>query len=197
MPIITKEGPGDASEVIGRALQHLSAASAPAALTLRQATAPKVTKPMRVYTVAVDEIISTDFLRMARPIGWRYLVVGGDPDARAVAAADLRDAKGGSTFGSLFHGPVPERLAEAAEVAQAKYGADPGSYEIRILELPSLYLSALWLVGPNDTNRFIPYLDGNQPTPIQIREDSEFPAKTLAAANRKRQVKAQDSDLSN
>jgi hypothetical protein len=198
MAIVTLDGPQDATNVIGRALHHLSATQTPSALGLRQASAPKVTRPIRVFTVPVDEITSTEFFRSARQIGWRYLVLDGTPNPRAIAAADLREtAEGGSSFGSLFHGHVPERLAEASQFAQEEYGSQPGDYEVRILELPSLYLSALWLVGPNDTHAFIPYLNGNEPAPPPIRLDPEFPAKVLLAANRRGQAQIFDPNLSN
>jgi hypothetical protein len=199
MTIRTPDGPADARDTIAFALADLSPLEPSSGLLRFESSPLRLAQPVRVFTVPLEEVTSSDFFRTATPVGWRYLVAGDGLLDNGVAAADVTETSGGGTaFASLFHGPVPERLTEASRVAEAEFGARPEPYDVRILELPALYLSALWLVGPNDRHVFIPYLDGTGPEPPPIRVEPDFASRAVAVANeRRRQGAGADPAASN
>jgi len=75
---------------------------------------------------------------------------------------------------------MASRLAEAAELAAKHYEAGPAAYEARVLEIPSLYMSALWLHGHRDV--FFPFLEGTQST---VNEDGRFTSRVFDLARKR------------
>ena len=101
----------------------------------------------------LNDVTDVNFLAKAVPIGWRYLIVGPGPAAITdVRRIGLR-AQGFDTS-SHSHGELADRLAKAAEFAERRYGNHAEDFEARILEIPAVHMSALWLHGPQDI--FIP-----------------------------------------
>jgi hypothetical protein len=195
MGIKTADGPAGASAAIARALSNLSSGG-PATFDMERAAPQHLTKPIQVFTVPVDLITSLDFLDMATPIGWRYLVVDSIQEPGSLAAVDVKEDEAGSaTFQALSHGRMPERLAEASQLAANLLGDTPQDFEVRILELPALYLAALWLIGTDRSNLFIPFLDATASAPVRV--DPEFPARVLARATAKRQKRTAEPGRSN
>ena len=93
------------------------------------------------------------------------------------------------SFDSLIHGRIAERLAEAAELAARKYSAEQSDFEARILEIPAIYMTALWLHGPRDI--FIPFLEGGTKDTLLLQEDPAFLARVVQTAT----VKKRQSSL--
>jgi hypothetical protein len=125
-------------------------------------------------------ITGTDFIKKAFPIGWRYFV----PTEDSLAVADLNAITGGElsasqkpTFGSLTIGKFALQLGSAVELADRKYGSGIVPYEARILEIPSLYVVALWLHGPHDV--FITVAND------EAQEDSLFVTRVVNLAKAK------------
>ncbi len=115
--------------------------------------AVNIAEPLPVYRLALDDIEGPDMLAKAKPVGWRYLL----EEPGQVAYADLTDGSGGNqAFASLSRNRNAERLNEAAHLAE-KVAANLPDVEARILDVPALHLSAVWLSG--SVSAFIPYID--------------------------------------
>ena len=103
-------------------------------------------EPLEVFRVRADQIRDGSFLKNATRSGWQYLLTGSD--SRAIA--DVREDDGIARVGRLIRGRLADGLAKAAELATYDHGAEPEGYEARILEIPALYIVALWLHGAQD-----------------------------------------------
>jgi hypothetical protein len=135
-----------------------------------------------VYYLGLDDIQGVDSLGKAKHVGWRYLV----EDSNSVAYADLVENQGGEqAFSSLSRNRNAERLSQAAHVAEKEATGLPDC-EARILDVPALQISSIWLFGPSP--RFIPYID-----PERLREpdasvsvDPDFLDRLVGRANQLR-----------
>ena len=183
MAITKLTGPLNGPAVIGQAMAHLMYRG-PDALRALGGAVPKASQPVRLFTIGFDDITSDRFLDSAVPVGWRYLIVDGGP----IAVADVKEsASGGTAFSSLIRGPIAEGLSEAADLASKKYDNDSGNYEVRVLEIPSLYISTLWLHGTREV--FFPFLAGGGVSRTAVREDPHFIQHVLQAARVKRRLR--------
>lgn len=141
----------------------------------------QVGQPIRLFMLKASDIKDANFLKNAVPVAWRYLVFG----QGLVAIADVKET-GGSvapSFGNLIRGPIAERLSQATQIAEQKYGGDLSTYEVRVLEIPSFYITALWLHGGGDV--FFPFLEGAKSNAAEIHEDPTFEARVLEIATAK------------
>lgn len=183
MTIRSSDGPVGGREAVNRALNHLMAGT-----EVPDTRAPiggadhkrRTTQPIAVFRVDLDHIHDDGFLRDAHRIGWRYLVDQNGP----AAVADVRERPDGvAAFSRMSHGAPAERLLHAAQVAAKSYGHGVrDAYEVRILDIPSLYTSALWLHGPRDV--FFPMASGVRDQGPEIREDPTFVKGVVDAARR-------------
>jgi len=126
----------------------------------------------------LSDITGDDFLKNAVSIGWRYLIIGAGP----MAVADVKESGSGAPprFDSLIRGAIAERLEQAADLAASRYGAEPTTLEARILEIPSLYITAFWLHGLREI--FIPFLEGAKKDALAVHEDPSFIQRVAQAA---------------
>jgi hypothetical protein len=177
MAITKPQGPPGGAAVVGRAVAHLMTRGPGALPAIAGAAAPQTSQPIRLFTLKLSDITDDKFLNKAVPIGWRYIIV----DTKPVAVADLKEARAGAQpgFASLIRGVIAPRLERATELAQ-QYEIKPGTFEPRILEIPSLYLTALWLHGPQDI--FIPFLEGGPKDTLPVQEDPSFIPRVVQAA---------------
>jgi hypothetical protein len=177
MTVTTKEGPPAGPAVLGQALRHLMTRRGD--LLSAKGGAVDTSKPLEVFTLKLDDIAGPDFLQKAASTGWRYLIVAGGP----IAMADLRGAA--AEFANVTGGRLAEQLEQAARLAESAYGASATKFEARVLEIPSLYVMALWLhAGSGD--RFIWIADGARADPAIVAEDPGFLDRILARANSRR-----------
>jgi len=176
MAIRKPPGPPDGMAAISRALPNLMWRGPGRTLPLL----PRIqaSQPIQLFMLKSNDISSANFLEKAVPVGWRYLIVNDGPVA--VADVNAEGAKQAASFASLIRGPLAERLVQAAELAERKYGADSNVFDVRILEIPSLYVSALWLHGDRDV--FIPFLEGGERDRGEVQEDPSFQARVRAMA---------------
>lgn len=164
MPIVQKTPPPAAGpNAIGLALRDLSPPSASAAAS--GGARINLSKPLPVYTLHLDQLHGRESLQHAKLATWRYLIDDG------AAYADVRHAGEDAKFASLSRNPNAKRLAEAAHLAEAIAKDLPDEVEARILEVPALYVSAIWLTGTKPM--FIPYIDARarQDEPVRAEPD--------------------------
>lgn len=188
MAIKTLPGPALGMQIVGRAVNDLMPDRA-AAASVAGGGGPQVGQPIPRYLVKLNDLTDVNFLAKAVQIGWRYLIVGSGP----AVIADVKQAQSGeASFDSLIHGDFADRLSQAANLAAQEYETQPEAFEARILEIPSIYMSALWLHGIRDVF-FSTHQDpsGKQP-PLQ--EDPSFVLRAVQAAAAKRNATTQKVD---
>lgn len=184
MAIVKPAGPARGAELVGQAMAHLTGGSSSIhTLTFAGDLATsRTSQPLRVFSLGLGDITDQNFLAKATPVGWRYLVVRGEP----VALADLKHTSPAGdqlAFSRLTHGVLAQRLAQAAQLADDTYRQSPETFEVRILEIPALYVGALWLHGQRDV--LIPFVQRTDEDSGPPREDAEFVQRILREAREK------------
>jgi hypothetical protein len=183
MTIVRAQGPTGGVSVVGQAVTQLMTRG-PGTLTaaIGGAAVPQAAQPIQLFGLKLSDIIDDDFLKRAVPIGWRYLIT----NPGSIAVADVTESGSGAPrFGRLIRGTIAERLEQAADLADRQYAAAPLTFEARILEIPSLYVTALWLHGPREI--FFPFLEDARKNTLAVQEDPSFTSRVLQAAALKRQ----------
>lgn len=141
--------------------------------------------PFPLYRLKLASIrAGSDPLRSAAQIGWRYLVER--DDTPAVADLHEKSETGVLDFGQMATGPLADQLVAGANRAEALVGAQGGAepeYEARILEVPALHVSALWL--KNENPLFLVLLPEGSTEPLSA---ADFRAMLVAAAAELRQA---------
>jgi hypothetical protein len=170
---------------VQRALTHLThGPSSVHTLAFARSIQPTLTsQPLQLYAVQLRDITDENFPAKASPVGWRYLIVRGEP----VAFADVKhsaDDSAALAFSRLTHGAAVQRLAQAAELADQAYSNSADAFECRILEIPALYEAALWLHGPRDV--FIPFVSAT-PAEGPPREDAQFVQRMVTQARERQE----------
>jgi len=141
--------------------------------------------PIPLYVVSPTDLLDPQFLDRANPTAWRYLIVA----SGGVALADVRTlAPSQANLSALIRGPMAERLSQAEKVAEQRYGVVSDSYEARILEVPAIYVTALWLHGQKDI--FFPVMEAKTRPGDKVEEDPNF-------VNRLRQMAQSKVDKAN
>ena len=153
MAIVQKQSPpADGATIVGNAIRNLWRRPGAIAEALGGASV-NLSQPLPVYSLGLDDIHGPDCINKVKIAGWRYLM----EDSNTVAYADLVDhPTGGQIFASLSRNLNAERLREAANLAE-KVASGLPDCEARVLDVPALQVSAIWLFGAS--SRFIPYMD--------------------------------------
>ena len=98
-----------------------------------------------VYNLGLSDITAGLSLSSAIQTGWRSLV---GADAGVYAISDVHtNATTGPVFAQVNTGPFVKGLDEALKVAQSDTHLAANQYEVRVLVIPALYVTALWLVS--------------------------------------------------
>jgi hypothetical protein len=187
MGIVLKKGPQRGQSAVGKALSDLRGRAGPEALL--GGAALNLSEPLPVYRLGLNQIETPECVTKAEHVGWRYLVEGA---GGAAGFADVKDSGGESpTFASFSQNANAARLMEAANLAQQVAQSLPDEYEARILEVPALQTSAIWLA--HDRHIFIPYVDMKRLRGEKVRVEPDFLDDLV---NRARQLAATRPDES-
>ncbi|MCW2308734.1 hypothetical protein [Rhodobium gokarnense] len=152
MPIrFAQDSPRNASAAVELYLAERGASMATSLERRFTAGGSVVSHPIRVWHPDLRALAKGRPLSESRPGNWRHLV--GDEGAMR-AEAELA-AEGSEARVVAFHegpaaGATANGLMRAAELGEV----DRGDYEARLLEVPGLHFTALWLHGDDDI--FIP-----------------------------------------
>ena len=108
--------------------------------------------------------------------GWRYTLIHNN---EIIAHAEtVIDQNGKNLFAGTNEGPLVEGTAKAIKVAEKQSEIKKGNYEVRLLFIPALHLSALWLVdkeGKSDLAMPV------EPTPPPLIPNKLMPLGDLLA----------------
>jgi hypothetical protein len=152
----SRQPPATGPALVGKALIDLGAHPDLAGMATAGRAGVNLSQPLPVYRLGLSDIDDEHCLDKAVEVGWRYLI---EPAGGGGAGyADVRPAQGGDfKFASLSQNANADRLLEAAHLAQQVGDGSAVEYEARILDVPAVYIAAIWLAAP--TPVFIPYID--------------------------------------
>lgn len=131
---------------------------------------PQTGAPLPVYLINRDEALFPDPLSAAKLIGWKYPIVGGD----SAGLAFLLITPDGLKFAGISHGPLPNRLLDAAVLADNHLESLAEEFEPRLLEIPALHIHALWLFCAERENVFISLMDGQPPASSALQIENSI-----------------------
>ncbi|MFF4650648.1 hypothetical protein [Streptomyces sp. NPDC001380] len=155
----------------------LTALASPTAV--RHVTAPGLRSPDAARPPVPAHPLPVHLLRPGTPLdaaprtGWRFLIRCGE---EVVAAAETLETRDGHAFSHFAEGPYLEATLRA--LRQAGRAAGPaGPYEPRLLSVPALYTTALWLhpLRPGGADLLIPLA----PAPLGVAAHRPYPAGEL------------------
>lgn len=121
-----------------------------------------VTEAQPIYTSDIDALLQGTLLAKATPAAWQYVLVAGD-ELQGVIELTAEKAKAGDpkTFSVLRPPEYAVILNEAISRAERL----EGDYELRILRVPAVSLTAVWLKG-NRNDLLLPLVP---PSPQSLR----------------------------
>lgn len=159
---------------------------------LRNATGSlQLTEPHQVFTLGLTDLAAGKGLDAAKPTGWRYLVQEGD---NVLASAEVTAA--GPTDEYVFSAFNEGRFVASSANAMRAVGEFPevkqGNFELRFLNVPGLYVLALWLHDAQGKDDFLLPL---APSPVETPVGKPVPAAMLLkelAAKAKAPIEAAD-----
>jgi hypothetical protein len=161
MSIKIPEPPKDSVQTLYSSLQKLPSdpvgGSTNFLLRDAQSLQSSVSYPHKVYNLGLQDLVRGNVLKDAHLVSWRYLIRQGN---RGTAAAEVNydELKGGSKFSEFNAGSLADATLEEIQKVEHDPKLERKSYELRLLRIPALYVTALWL---KDT-------EGNQDVLIPI-----------------------------
>jgi len=134
--------------------------------------------PLPVYACSLDALLQ-EGSGCARQSGWRYLLAR---DRSVVETADVvDDGKGGAPpvfRGATRGGTVIPKLDQALHAIEG-YASGAGQFELRILQIPALYIVALWLSDEGGGEDL--FVDVTN-LPLRVQKSGDFWGATLVSA---------------
>ncbi|MBY5721244.1 hypothetical protein HFO33_32605 [Rhizobium leguminosarum] len=162
--LLRNDAPKDGHDTIAKAISDIS--DTPPSDELVGGGSLNLSEPMPVYLLGLSDIrTDPDPLAKAKLVAWRYILER--PDADLVAYADVKEREAKTEFVSVSSSDIAMSLLEAAHIAQKVAQKLQGDVEIRVIEIPAVKLSAVWLADGSDV--FIPYIDGVQNLKLKLK----------------------------
>ena len=172
MPVTEPDPPPEAREAVQAALQQYGDVPAAQLHALAGTTPGELvsTGPHPVFHVGLSDLTRDDALASARPTGWRFLLRQG---AQVVASAEtVTDRDGSERFALVNSGPYVASTVAALERAEGLPETRDRSYEPRLLQVPALHVTALWLHSDRDNDLVVPLA----PAPAGIETNRAYDA---------------------
>jgi hypothetical protein len=165
--------PAEALPAVASALDRLQArtmdslggggaAIGPRALAIAERNTMNSSVPHPVYQLTLEDLVEDRGLEAARRVGWRYLLEDGSKQVLGFAETD--DSGGGVQLRALNTGRFGQATRDAVESAEHLGFVSADDFEVRVLRVPALSLSALWLASETAEDALVPL----GPTPAEI-----------------------------
>ena len=145
LPIAPKETQAVVTHALTRA--HSSGRFALSGITGGGAAVVTPVAPHNVFTIGLKPLADGRGLGAAQPSGWRAIVVQGN---HPVAAVEFTGGGGPQDYKSVNEGPLVQSSASAMAIAEELPQVKEKDYEPRLLQMPAIYLVAVWLHGDKD-----------------------------------------------
>jgi hypothetical protein len=146
---------------------------------------PEIGQPWPVYMNTLDRLTNGQLINGATHVAWEYPLLAGD-DALGLAVLSIEPLQ----WDALHPRPFAERTLLEMVRAQASPEVGGRNYELRILEVPSVSLRAIWLrpAGGGDEDLFRPVgrlTKQKDEQPDVLRESDLLSALTGVTAERR------------
>lgn len=141
---MTLHVPQPTEESVETVRSHLSALASRTAFRNRALTRANpaglaLAAPHNVYSLGLSDLAGGVPLEAAKLVALRFIVMDGD---KPIASAELADDLTGF---QASEGRLVQSTATAIEHAEADSELGNANYEVRLLRIPALYFTALWL----------------------------------------------------
>lgn len=143
MGLIISDAPHDSLAALRDSLNALATRGSFSDRGLREARPEQIsaTVPHPVFNLTLDGARRGN-IEDARPTGWRYLLA---VDEQVLASAETRLESGRQVFSNVNVGPFVGGTVDALSVAEQIAHPDERQLELRLLNVPALYLMSVWL----------------------------------------------------
>jgi hypothetical protein len=145
MALIAPKPPKQAVDAVHSTFLELNKNRAFRSPALRSATGPlQLAEPHQVFTLGLVDLAAGKGLDAAKPTGWRYLV---QEDDKVLAAAESVAVGPADeyAFSAFNEGSFVASSASAIRAVREIPEVVQGGFELRLLNVPGLYVLALWL----------------------------------------------------
>ena len=175
MALIAARPPQQALDAMHSTFLDLSKNRAFRIPALRNATGPlQLAEPHQVFTLGLSDLAAGKGLDAAKPTGWRYLVQEGD---NVLASAEtVVGPRGEQVFSAFNEGRFVDSSAKAMRAVREFPEVGQGGFELRLLNVPGLYVLALWLHETQGKGDFLVPL---APSPVETPAGKPVPAAAL------------------
>jgi hypothetical protein len=176
MPLHIPEPPAQADAVVRSTFRAFVESGNFRLPALRNATGPlQITQSHQVFTLGLTDLVAGRGLEAARLSGWRFLLNDGE---KVVAAAEtvITGAGAEHLFAGFNEGPFAAATADAIRAVQGLPEVEGGNFELRLLRVPALYFTAVWLYEAGGTGDLLAPL---APAPAGIAPGRAIAATTL------------------
>ena len=192
MPIRFPEPPALSTSTLESAIASRETSSEH--LAFLKTARPAWTMPHEVYHLGLNAVETDRGVDAAEPVAWRY--VSSEAGKPGSTAADVQHGAGGATFAGLTQAPFVRAFAEAVQRSAADPTLGVGDFEPRLLQIPALYIVALWLKdGDPSRDVFIPLPPANSAVePGRHYDRKAFEAALAQAASNMRQTPANQDE---
>lgn len=149
MPLVYRNEPDEAAEAVRNGLEQMASKGAFSTPRLRsafieKAQAPSTEQALPVYNLGLSDLVKDRNVRASTQTGWRYTL---KQNNETIAHAEtVVDRNGKNLFAGTNEGPLVEGTAKAIKAAEKQSEIKKGNYEVRLLFVPALHVTALWLV---------------------------------------------------
>lgn len=196
MTMIYRKEPEEAASAIKAGLGQMAEKRAFSTPRLRKALSEKAEAPepaqaLPVYNLGLSDLGKSRDVAAATHTGWRYAI---RQDREIVANGEtIIDDRGRHLFAATNEGPLVEGTRRALEAAEADAIVKNGKFEVRLFQVPALYVTALWLV---DQDKKTDYAVPVEPSPPPLVANKLIPfADLMEVLNKKaRSISAAERD---
>jgi hypothetical protein len=176
MTLLTPEPPHQAAEAVQSTFRAFAEHRTFRLPALRSATgALQLVEPHQAFTLGLADLVAGRGLAAATSTGWLYLVQEGD---KVLASAEAtRTGRGDDHVFSAFNeGRFVASTVDAIRTARELPEVKKDGFELRLLRLPGLYVTALWLHKAEGSGDLLIPL---APSPVEARAGQPVPASQL------------------
>jgi hypothetical protein len=152
MPLQAPEPPRQVVETVQSTFRAMIDTGSVRLPALRNPPGPlALAQPHQIFSLGLADLAAGRGLEAAKSTGWRYLVHAGE---NPVASAETSVAPTGSehVFSAFNSGPLVASTVEAIRMVQGLPQVSRGTFEMRLLRVPALYFTALWVHGAQATD---------------------------------------------
>jgi hypothetical protein len=176
MALLAPDPPHQAAEAVQSTFRAFAEHRSFRSPALRKATGSlQLVEPHQVFTLGLADLVAGRGLEAAKPTGWLYFVQEGD---KVLASAEaVRTGTGDDHVFSAFNeGRFVASTADAIRTARGLPEVRQDGFELRLLRVPGVYVTALWLHKAEGTGDLLVPL---APSPVDAPAGHPVPAARL------------------